>query len=157
MSPFEMAKLKDPIVTEGNENIRFEGFPHCAGVYARVDVLPGGHDCEFIDTGTTNVDFNQPMISSLSRVGKTENVLLSVGAKEVGVTAGNRKVVERKVPLPVKWIKGLTTVQLFLADTEQRFSFNRIQALQLFQSLPPGTIKKEYYVRLQGEISVYRE
>jgi hypothetical protein len=75
----------------------------------------------------------------------------------VGVTAGNRKVVERKVPLPVKWIKGLTTVQLFLADTEQRFSFNRIQALQLFQSLPPGTIKKEYYVRLQGEISVYRE
>ncbi|MCU0385010.1 MAG: DUF6493 family protein [Flavihumibacter sp.] len=121
LSPFELAKLKDPIVTAGNEKIRFEGFSHCAGVYARVDVLPDGHDGEFIDTGTTNVDFNQPMISSLSRIGKGEQMLLSVGSKEVSISAGNRKVVERKVPLPVKWIKGLTSVQLFLADTEHRF------------------------------------
>src|SRR5678809_779470 len=44
LSPFEIAKLKDPIVTAGNEKIRFEGFSHCAGVYARVDLLPGGYD-----------------------------------------------------------------------------------------------------------------
>jgi hypothetical protein len=155
MSPFEMAKLKDPIVTAGNEKIRFEGFSQCAGVYARVDVLPGGHDGEFIDTGTTNVDFNQPMISSLSRVGKSENMLLSVGSKEVGITAGNRKVVERKVPLPVKWIKGLTTVQLFLADTEQRVSLNRMQALQLFKTLPSGTIKTDYYLVTRGGIAQF--
>jgi hypothetical protein len=155
MSPFEMAKLKDPIVTAGNEKIRFEGFSQCAGVYARVDVLPGGHDGEFIDTGTTNVDFNQPMISSLSRVGKSENMLLSVGSKEVGITAGNRKVVERKVPLPIKWIKGLTTVQLFLADTEQRVSLNRMQALQLFKTLPSGTIKTDYYLVTRGGIAQF--
>lgn len=155
MSPFEMAKLKDPIVTAGNEKIRFEGFSQCAGVYARVDVLPGGHDGEFIDTGTTNVDFNQPMISSLSRVGKSEHMLLSVGSKDVGITAGNRKVVERKVPLPVKWIKGLTTVQLFLADTEQRVSLNRMQALRLFKSLPPGTVKTDYYLVNRGGLSQF--
>lgn len=40
LSPFQIALLKDPIVTTGNEKIRFEGFSHCAGVYARVDVLP---------------------------------------------------------------------------------------------------------------------
>jgi len=150
LSPFELAKLKDPIVTAGNEKIRFEGFSHCAGVYARVDVLPDGHDGEFIDTGTTNVDFNQPMISSLSRISKSEHMLLSVGSKEVSISAGNRKVVERKVPLPVKWIKGLTSVQLFLADTEHRFSFNRMQALQLFQSLPSGTVKTDYYLLVRG-------
>lgn len=150
LSPFELAKLKDPIVTTGNEKIRFEGFSHCAGVYARVDVLPDGHDGEFIDTGTTNVDFNQPMISSLSRIGKGEQMLLSVGSKEVSISAGNRKVVERKVPLPIKWIKGLTSVQLFLADTEHRFSFNRMQALQLFQSLPSGTVKTDYYLLVRG-------
>src|ERR1700761_6927746 len=48
LSPFERSLLKDPIVTAGNERLRFEGFSHCAGVYARVDVLPGGHDGEFI-------------------------------------------------------------------------------------------------------------
>lgn len=150
LSPFEMAKLKDPIVTAGNEKIRFEGFSHCAGVYARVDVLPDGHDGEFIDTGTTNVDFNQPMISSLSRINKSEHMLLSVGSKEVSISAGNRKVVERKVPLPVKWIKGLTSVQLFLADTEHRISLNRMQALQLFQTLPSGTVKTDYYLLVRG-------
>jgi hypothetical protein len=150
LSPFELAKLKDPIVTAGNKKIRFEGFSHCAGVYARVDVLPDGHDGEFIDTGTTNVDFNQPMISSLSRISKSEHMLLSVGSKEVSISAGNRKVVERKVPLPVKWIKGLTSVQLFLADTEHRISLNRMQALQLFQSLPSGTVKTDYYLLVRG-------
>jgi hypothetical protein len=123
LSPFQIALLKDPIVTAGNEKIRFEGFSHCAGVYARVDVLPGGHDGEFIDSGTTNVDFNQPMISALSRINKTEKVVLSVGKKEVSVHFSGQKITERKVPLPVKWIKGLTTVQLFLAVTEKVFSF----------------------------------
>src|SRR5829696_185300 len=150
LSPFQIALMKDPIVTAGNEKIRFEGFSHCAGIYARVDVLPGGHDGEFIDNGTTNVDFNQPMISALSRINKTEKVLLSVGKKEVTVQSDSGKVIERKVPLPVKWIKGLTTVQLFLADTEKIFSFNRIQALQLFQTIPNGKVKTDYYLVVRG-------
>jgi hypothetical protein len=150
LSPFQIALLKDPIVTAGNEKIRFEGFSHCAGVYARVDVLPGGHDGEFIDSGTTNVDFNQPMISALSRINKTEKLVLSVGQKEVSVHSSGQKITERKVPLPVKWIKGLTTVQLFLAETEKVFSFNRMQALQLFQSIPSGKIKTDYYLVVRG-------
>lgn len=150
LSPFEMAKLKDPIVTAGNEKIRFEGFSHCAGVYARVDVLPGGYDGEFPENGTTNVDFNQPMISALSRIARNEQVLLSVGKKEVAIQQGNQKVVERKVPLPIKWIKGLTSVQLFLAEAEKMHSFNRMQALQLFQSIPAGKPKADYYLIVRG-------
>jgi hypothetical protein len=150
LSPFEIAKLKDPIVTAGNERIRFEGFSHCAGVYARVDVLPGGFDGEFPESGTTNVDFNQPMISALSRIQKQENMLLSVGKKEVAIQQGNDKVIERKVPLPVKWIKGLTSVQIYLAASEKMFSFNRIQALQLFQSIPAGKPKGDYYLIVRG-------
>lgn len=150
LSPFELAKLKDPIVTAGNEKIRFEGFSHCAGVYARVDVLPGGYDGEFPENGTTNVDFNQPMISALSRVARNEDVILSVGKKEVALHQEGSKVVERKVPLPVKWIKGLTTVQLYLAEAEQVFSLNRMQALQLFQTIPNGKPKADYYLVMRG-------
>jgi len=131
LSPFQMAMLKDPIVTAGNERIRFEAFSHCAGVYARVDVLPDGHDGEFLENGTTNVDFNEPMLAALGNVRKQEKVVLSVGKKEVSLSKNGQKVVERKVPLPTKWIKGLTTVQLFLADSESVFKFNRIQAIQL--------------------------
>lgn len=155
LSPFEMAKLKDPIVTAGNEKIRFEGFSHCAGVYARVDILPGGYDGEFPENGTTNVDFNQPMISSLSQIVKNEKVFLSVGKKEVGLQSSSGKVVERKVPLPTKWIKGLTTVQLFLSEAEKMYSFNKIQALQLFQSIPSGKPKADYYLVVRGNKPVF--
>lgn len=155
LSPFQLALLKDPIVTAGNEKIRFEGFSHCAGVYARVDVLPDGHDGEFPENGTTNVDFNQPMISALSGIGKLGNVVLSVGKKDVTIVNEGKKVVERKVPLPTKWIKGLTTVQLFLAEAERVFTFNRIQILQLFQSLPNGKQKNDYYLVMRGNKPIF--
>jgi hypothetical protein len=146
----DFAKMKDPIVTAGAEKIRFEGFSHCAGVYARVDLLPGAYEGEFPANGTTNVDFNQPMISALSRVQKQERLLLSVGKKEIAVQHDGKKLVERKVPLPAKWIRGLTSVQLYLAEAEEVFSFNRIQALQLFQSIPSGKPKEDYYLVMRG-------
>lgn len=150
-----MALLKDPIVTAGNEKIRFEGFSHCAGVYARVDVLPNGHDGEFLENGTTNVDFNQAMLSALSSIGKSENVVLSVGKKDVSLSREGQKIVERKVPLPTKWIKGLTSVQLFLAEAEKNFTFNRLQTLQLFQSLPNGKPKTDHYLIVRGAKPVF--
>lgn len=138
------------MVTAGNEKIRFEGFSHCAGVYARVDILPGGHEGEFLENGTTNVDFNQPMISALSRIHRNEKVSLSVGRKDVQLYSDSGKVVERKVPLPVKWIKGLASVQVYLSQADKAFSFNRMQALQLFQSLPSGKPKTDYYLTVRG-------
>jgi len=150
LSPFEMAMLKDPIVTAGNEKIRFEGFSHCAGVYARVDVLGDGHDGEFLENGTTNVDFNQPMLAALSNIRKSENVLLSIGKKEVALHKEGEKIVERKVPLPTKWIKGLTSVQMYLAESEKVHSFNRLQALQLFKTIPAGKPKTDYYLITRG-------
>jgi hypothetical protein len=150
LSSFEMAMLKDPIVTAGNEKIRFEGFSHCAGVYARVDVLGDGHDGEFLENGTTNVDFNQPMLAALSNIRRNEQVLLSIGQKEVAIQSENAKVTERKVPLPTKWIKGLTSVQIFLAESEKVHSFNRLQAMQLFKTIPPGKPKTDYYLISRG-------
>ena len=144
------AIIRDPIVTAGNEKIRFEGFSNCAGVYARVDVMPDGHDGEFLENGTTNVDFNEPMLSALSSVRKKEKLVLSVGKKEVSITKSGNKIVERKVPLPTKWIKGLTTVQLYMADSEMAIKFNRIQAIQLFRSIPKGKIKTDYYLIQRG-------
>jgi hypothetical protein len=150
LSPFQIALLKDPIVTAGNEKLRFEGFSHCAGVYARVDVLADSIDGEFLANGTTNVDFNQPMISALSGIRKKEDVILSVGEKEVGLHKSGKSIIERKVPLPSKWIKGLTSVQLFLAETELRFEFNKVQTLQLFKSLPKTQVKVDYYLTVRG-------
>lgn len=150
LSTIELARLRDPIVTAGNERLRFEGFSHCAGVYARVDVLPDGLDGEFIESGTTNVDFNPPMIAALSGVRSSDKLLLSVGSKELGLYKDESKVIERKVPLPTKWLKGLTSVQLYLSESEEVHVFNKIEALKLFQGIPRTQVKSDYYLIIRG-------
>lgn len=155
LTPADFARMKDPIVTAGSDRIRFEGFSFCAGVYGRVDVLPDGFDGEFPASGTTNVDFNQPMISALSRIQRNEEVLLSVGKKEVSVHYNGEGLVERKVPLPVKWIKGLTTVQVYLAASENYHVFSKIHAIQLFQTLPTGKPKTDFYLVVRAGKAIF--
>lgn len=150
LSPFQLALLKDPIVTAGNDQIRFEGFSHCAGVYARVDILENGQSGEFIENGTTNVDFNTPLISELGKIKKSDELVLSVGQKEVGFHKDGESFIERKVPLPSKWIKGLTTVQQFFSESDYAITMNRIQAIQLFKTIPTGKVKTDYYLIKRG-------
>ena len=57
--------LADPVVTCGDDRIRFEAFSACCGVYGRVDLLPEAVDGSLLGTGTTNVDFNPPMRAAL--------------------------------------------------------------------------------------------
>lgn len=138
--------LRDPIVSAGTEQLRFEGFSSCNGVYVRLDMRPAAVDGEFIASGTTNVDFNEPMLNALNAIQKNERVTLAVGQKDLQVITSKAKVVEKKVSLPTRWIKGLASVQLYLADMEKRFELNKIQAIQLWQSLPKGQLKGDFFL-----------
>ncbi len=140
------ASLRDPIITAGTEKMRFEGFSSCNGVYVRLDMKPEAIDGEFIASGTTNVDFNEPMLNALNSIQKSERVTLSVGQQDMQVVTSKAKVTERKVSLPARWIKGLASVQLYLADMNLKFDLNKIQGIQLFQSLPKGVVKGDFYI-----------
>ena len=146
----QSAALRDPIVTAGAGQLRFEAFSSCNGVYARLDLGPEALDGEFLSSGTTNIDFNEPMVNALARISRTEPVLLSVGQQEVVLERAAGKVVERKVALPERWIKGLTSVQAYLALMEEKLRLTRVQAVQLVQSIPAGTAKTDYYLVLRG-------
>lgn len=138
--------LRDPIVSAGTERIRFEGFSSCNGVYVRLDMKPESIDGEFIASGTTNVDFNDPMLNALNSIQKNEKVTLAVGQQDVQVITSKAKVTEKKITLPMRWIKGLTSVQLYLADMDLKFELNKIQTIQLFQTLPKGNVKGDFFI-----------
>ena len=87
--------LRDPIVSAGAERLRFEGFSSCNGVYVRLDMKPEAIDGEFIASGTTNVDFNEPMLNALNAIQKNEKVTLAVGQHDVQVITTKTKVVEK--------------------------------------------------------------
>ncbi|RFP65217.1 SWIM zinc finger family protein [Hymenobacter lapidiphilus] len=146
----QSAALRDPIVTAGAGLLRFEAFSSCNGVYARLDLGPDALEGEFLASGTTNVDFNEPMVNALARVSRTEPVLLRVGEQEVVLERAAGTVTERKVSLPERWIKGLTAVQGYLAEMEERLTLTKTQATQLLQGLPAGALRGDYFLLLRG-------
>jgi len=110
---------------------------------------------EVLENGTTNVDFNQPMITALGSIKPNEKIMLSIGEKEMGLYKEEKKIIERKVPLPVKWIKGLSTVQVYLSESEKRYTFNKIQTQQLFRGMPKGVVKSDYYLIVRGNKPIF--
>jgi SWIM zinc finger len=126
----------DPVVTSNVDRLRFESFSACAGVYARLDVDPDLLDGQPVTWGTTNVDFNPPMRAALARVRDADAMLMHVGHDEVRVTTLGGSAVERRVPLPARWIKGFAEVQVASAHMVLRHELLAVEARRFLQSLP---------------------
>ena len=126
----------DPVVTSNLDRLRFESFSACAGVYARLDLEPGVLDGRPRDWGTTNVDFNPPMRAALARVHDDEAMLMHVGHDEVRVETLGGSAVEKKVPLPKRWLKGFAEVQVASAHMLLRHELATVEARRFLQSLP---------------------
>jgi hypothetical protein len=100
-------------VTGSGDLLRFETFSACCSTYGRVDFLPEAIDGTWHGRGTTNVDFSAPMRAALARIRDVDNVHLAVGSDELSVRKDTESVVERKVALPVRWLKGFVEVQAY--------------------------------------------
>jgi hypothetical protein len=126
----------DPVVTSGGGLLRFEGFSACCSAYARLDLEPDAYDGVVVGQGTTNVDFNDTMRASLAQVADTEAVSFAIGTDDVTLLRGSEQVVERKVPLPVRWLKGFAEVQAYQARMAKRLELGKIETLCFLRSLP---------------------
>ena len=131
-------RAADPVVTSNGDRLRFESFSACCGVYARLDALPGTLTAPALTTGTTNVDVNTPLREALARVGPGEALHLQVGT-DVAVTTSAGTVVEKKVPLPERWLKGFAEVQVAAAGTAPLLEVDAAEARRFIRSLPRGS------------------
>ena len=128
--------LRDPVVTCDARQLRFESFSACCGVYARLDVLPQAIDGRYLARGTTNIDVNEPLRRALTKVRGADPLKLEVGPEAVEVTTFEGTVIERKVPLPGRWLRGFAEVQALSSGFEPRARLGRIEAKRFLQSLP---------------------
>ncbi|MER7764585.1 SWIM zinc finger family protein [Streptomyces sp. NPDC097619] len=126
----------DPVVTANGDRLRFESFSGCCGVYARLDVLPEGLDGADTGHGTTNVDVNNPLREALSRLTGSEPLHLRVGPEELAVTTLDGPVVEKKVPLPDRWLRGFAESQVIGAGFDLRAELSAAEALRFLRGLP---------------------
>ncbi|MFE2044694.1 SWIM zinc finger family protein [Streptomyces sp. NPDC059477] len=132
----ELARLRDPVVTAQGDRLRFESFSGCCGVYARLDVLGDGLDGGEVRHGTTNVDVNNPLRDALARIGGDDPLHLRVGPEELAVTTLDGAVVEKKVPLPERWLRGFAETQVISAAFDLRAELGAAETVRFLRGLP---------------------
>ncbi|WP_216894393.1 SWIM zinc finger family protein [Nocardia alni] len=132
----------DPVVTGDGDRLRFESFSACCGVYARLDMLGEALDGDDIGHGTTNVDVNIPLQDALARVGASDPLRLEVGPDEMTVTTFEGPVVEKKVPLPGRWLRGFAETQVIASAFDLRAELPAAEAVGFLRALPrPSTTR----------------
>jgi len=146
MTPAQIRAVADPVVTSSQDRLRFEGFSGCCSAYARVDLLPEAVEGESFGRGTTNVDFNPPMMAALARIRDSDAVSLSVGAEEVRLDVAEDAVVEKKVALPIRWLKGFVEVQSYQSRMSRLLDVSGMEALRFLRSLPRARSKHPAWI-----------
>lgn len=138
--PFSMIarriELADPVVTSDGQRLRFESFSQCCGVHARLDLDPPMLTGSFTGPGTTNVDVNPPLREALARVGARDPMALAVGTDDLTVTTLDGTVVEKKVPLPERWVKGFGETQVLQSRLRPHIALEGVGVRRLLGSLP---------------------
>lgn len=128
--------LADPVVTAGAGMLRLEGFSACCSTYIRVDLEPAAYAGEIIGKGTTNIDFNAPMRAALAKVRDADGLALSVGGTQFALHTADTSVIEKKVDLPLRWLRSMVAVQAYQARMRRVFEVDAIPALRFLRSLP---------------------
>jgi hypothetical protein len=130
----------DPVVTCDGTQLRFEVFSVCCGVYARFDLAGNALDGAWLSKGTTNVDFNPPMRAALLALNNSDQVGLKIGSDSVELIKDSETVVERKVKLPVRWLRSFVEVQSYQALVKPSIEIAPSELQKLLICLPQQNI-----------------
>ncbi len=151
--PSMLAKIlreADPVATVSPGAVRFEGFSACCSAYMRLDMDDAALDVTYRQNGTTNVDFGAELRGALASVSAENELDLTIGADAVSIARDGQAIVEKKVPLPLRWIKGFAEVQVAMADMKPAFSLSKIGMQKLLRAFPRGKADHQQWVSLHG-------
>lgn len=145
-----MLELADPVATCADDRLRFESFSACCSVYGRVDLLPGAYEGDAIGRGTTNVDFGPGIRAALAGVKDRSRLGLSVGASDVEIEADGESVVERRVALPSRWLRGFLEVQAIQAELTPSAEVDAAGTRAFLRSIPKRPSKRPVWIAPAG-------
>lgn len=127
---------RDPVLTCDSEILRLEGFSACASAYVRLDLLPQSFQSEGLSPGTSNVDFNAGMKVALSNVRNDEPTHIELSSAGLTLEAASiGKAFERRVELPIRWVKGFQEVQSAQSRMTSRFRISGPEAQRFLRSM----------------------
>jgi hypothetical protein len=136
-------RASDPVVSASGDRLRFEAFSRCCGVYARADFLSEMLEPEAFVKGVTNVDFNPETRAALARVKPGETMALRVSPDAVEISSSRDTAVERKVVLPLRWLRGFGEVQALTTRLELGMILDGPQTRRFLTTLPNAVGAKD--------------
>ena len=145
-------RLADPVATCADDRLRFEAFSVCCSVYGRVDLLPDGFEGDVVGRGTTNVDMGAELRAALAGVHDRSDLGLAVGASSLEVLADGASAIERRVPLPSRWIRGFLEVQAIQAELDPVAAVEGPEVRSFFRSIPKSPPKGPVWVGQSGRM-----
>ncbi|MGH1414591.1 MAG: SWIM zinc finger family protein [Pelagimonas sp.] len=154
--PSMLAKIlreADPVATVGADAVRFEGFSACCSAYIRLDLDNSALEAQARSKGTTNVDFGPELRGALSSVARDTEMEISIGSNSVEVVTDGKAYFEKKVPLPLRWVKGFAEVQVAMAGMCPAFSLPKIAAQRFLRGLPRGKNDQRIWVGANGPMA----
>ncbi|MEM1262384.1 MAG: SWIM zinc finger family protein [Pseudomonadota bacterium] len=140
----------DPVVTVSAGRVRFEGFSACCSAYVRHDLAADSFEAEHIQPGTTNVDFGTDMRAALATVRTNDALHLAVDEQAVELATATESVIERKVPLPLRWIRGFAEVQSHLVGMAHSTTLKTIDAQRFLRAVPRAQADHEQWLVTTG-------
>jgi hypothetical protein len=143
-------ELADPVATCADDRLRFEAFSACCSVYGRVDLLPAAFEGEMHGRGTTNVDFGPAIRTALSSVHEGSELELAIGVSAVEVRADGGSAVERRVPLPSRWLRGFLEVQAIQAELTASADLDAAGARAFLRSIPKAPSRRPVWLEPAG-------
>ena len=135
-------RAADPVITATDQGLRLESFSACCGVYARLDVDAAALDITQLRSGVTNVDVNPPLRQALAALVPGNSLKLDVGADQLQVRAGEQRVIEEKVLLPGRWLKGFAETQMLCSQMTLRHELTGASLRQFVQALPRSSVTR---------------
>ncbi len=140
----------DPVVTSDDTHLRFESFSACGSAYMRLDMPHGAFSGRFAGRGTTNVDLNPPTRVALGTVRASQRLGLAVGRESLRIETETNTAVERRVSLPMRWIRGFLEVQAIQRRMRQSHVISGPQILRFLRSLPRQKVRNAVWVVAAG-------
>lgn len=138
--PMTAPRLRDPVITSSPECIRFEAFSLCGSAYARADLDPGFFQSATFSRGTNNVDVGAPFRAALRRVTASDELALRVTSEQLEIEAALGPAVERKVPLPKRWLRAFAEAQAAQAAMQLAWEVSGASAADFLRRLPPHSV-----------------
>jgi SWIM zinc finger len=126
----------DPVITAWSGGLRFESFSLCCGVYCRFDLDADGFDGTIHRHGTTNVDVNAPLKAALTRIGEVDPLLIRVGHDDLTVSTLDGQHIEKRVPLPERWVRGFAEAAVAQSSLEPHLHLQPAGIRRFIGALP---------------------